>query len=160
MAEYKIVNASQLDSDLTSVANAIRTSKKTSETLEFPNGFIDAVNEMVIVQKYQGSYTFGGGLYGVCDVECGFVPDVVIAWQTSYREYSVCNVTEYNRSGSNSNVGEYDGHVPGFIAYSSGTDYGHAIYVKATDNGFRITAQVTKYGNYGTISYVAIKYTS
>lgn len=43
MAEYKVVDAEKLDADLSSVADAIRTKGGTSESLEFPQGFVNAV---------------------------------------------------------------------------------------------------------------------
>ena len=43
MAYDKIVDSTQLNSDLTSVANAIRTKGETSETLAFPSGFVTAI---------------------------------------------------------------------------------------------------------------------
>lgn len=44
MAEYKVVDAEKLDADLSSVADAIRTKGGTSESLTFPQGFVDAVD--------------------------------------------------------------------------------------------------------------------
>lgn len=44
MALDKLVDSSQLDANLTSVANAIRTKGGTSASLSFPGGFVDAVN--------------------------------------------------------------------------------------------------------------------
>ena len=43
MAVDKLVDSTQLDADLTSVANAIRTRGDTSAQLTFPNGFVDAI---------------------------------------------------------------------------------------------------------------------
>jgi len=43
MAVDKLVDSTQLDADLTSVANAIRTKGGTSEQMAFPNGFVSAV---------------------------------------------------------------------------------------------------------------------
>lgn len=43
MALDKLVDSAQLDSDLTSVANAIRTKGGTSALLAFPSGFVSAV---------------------------------------------------------------------------------------------------------------------
>ena len=43
MAPDKLVDSSQLDADLTSVANAIRTKGGTSAQLAFPSGFVSAV---------------------------------------------------------------------------------------------------------------------
>lgn len=44
MAVDKLVDSAQLDADLTSVANAIRTKGETSASLAFPNGFVSAIN--------------------------------------------------------------------------------------------------------------------
>ena len=43
MAEHKVVNTTQLDSDLTSIANAIRAKAESSDALSFPSGFVDAI---------------------------------------------------------------------------------------------------------------------
>ncbi len=43
MAVDKLVDSSQLDADLTSIANAIRTKGGTSASLAFPAGFVSAV---------------------------------------------------------------------------------------------------------------------
>lgn len=43
MAVDKLVDSAQLDADLTSVANAIRTKGGTSAQLAFPSGFVSAV---------------------------------------------------------------------------------------------------------------------
>ena len=44
MSVDKLVDSTQLDSDLTSVANAIRTKGGTSASLAFPSGFVSAIN--------------------------------------------------------------------------------------------------------------------
>ena len=43
---YKIVNSTELDSGLTSVANAIREKGEIVGTLLFPEGFVQAIAEM------------------------------------------------------------------------------------------------------------------
>lgn len=43
MAVDKLVDSAQLDSDLTSVANAIRTKSGGSSSLAFPAGFVSAI---------------------------------------------------------------------------------------------------------------------
>lgn len=45
-SEMKVVNATQLDADLTSVANAIRTRGGTTEPMSFPNGMAEAVESI------------------------------------------------------------------------------------------------------------------
>lgn len=56
MALDKLVDSTQLDSDLTSVANAIRTKGGTSAQLAFPAGFVSAINDIS-----------GGGGYAAAD---------------------------------------------------------------------------------------------
>lgn len=46
MADYKLVDSNKLDTDLTSVANAIRKRAGTSAKLEFPSGFENAVKNI------------------------------------------------------------------------------------------------------------------
>ena len=46
MALDKLVDSTQLDSDLTSVANAIRTKGGTSAELAFPSGFVSAIQNI------------------------------------------------------------------------------------------------------------------
>ena len=57
MAVDKLVDSTQLDADLTSVANAIRTKGGTSADLAFPAGFVSAVN--AIPTGGSGDYTAG-----------------------------------------------------------------------------------------------------
>ena len=46
MALDKLVDSTQLDADLTSVANAIRTKGGTSASLAFPAGFVSAIGDI------------------------------------------------------------------------------------------------------------------
>lgn len=46
MALDKLVDSSQLDTDLTSVADAIRTKGGTSASLAFPSGFVTAIGNI------------------------------------------------------------------------------------------------------------------
>lgn len=49
MALDKLVDSTQLDSDLTSVANAIRSKSGTSTQLVFPSGFVADINRLVSI---------------------------------------------------------------------------------------------------------------
>lgn len=55
------------DSDLTSVANAIRTKGSTSSALEFPNGFVSAIDDITTIEieplsvTENGTYTAAAG---------------------------------------------------------------------------------------------------
>lgn len=59
MAVDKLVDSTQLDADLTAVANAIRTKGGTSAQIAFPAGFVSAVNAIPT----------GGGGGGLSDFE-------------------------------------------------------------------------------------------
>lgn len=46
MPNYKVVNADQLDTDLTTVSDAIQAKAGTSEQLVFPDGFVSAIGDI------------------------------------------------------------------------------------------------------------------
>ena len=52
MSVDKLVDSSQLDTDLTSVANAIRTKGGTSAQLAFPAGFVSAIQTIPTGDEY------------------------------------------------------------------------------------------------------------
>ena len=52
MAVDKLVDSTQLDADLTSIANAIRTKGGTSAQLAFPAGFVSAVEAILTGDGY------------------------------------------------------------------------------------------------------------
>lgn len=64
MAIDKAIDSTQLDADLTSVANAIRTKGGTSAALAFPSGFVQAIADI----------PSGGGGISVDDYFTGAVP--------------------------------------------------------------------------------------
>ena len=84
MSVDKLVDSTQLDSDLTSVANAIRTKGGTSAQLAFPAGFVSAINAISggggAVQYKEGTFT-GDGTNHIL-VPIGFVPDLIYFWQS------------------------------------------------------------------------------
>lgn len=49
MAENKVVNTTQLDADLTTIANAIREKAGVSDALVFPDGFADVISGIASV---------------------------------------------------------------------------------------------------------------
>lgn len=63
MSENKLVNSTQLNTDLTSIANAIRTKGGTSAQLAFPQGFVSAIEAI----------SGGGGVPGIADAEAGII---------------------------------------------------------------------------------------
>ena len=62
MSLDKLVDSSQLDTDLTSVANAIRTKGGTSGQLAFPEGFVSAI-ENIPSGGASGLTLLGSGTY-------------------------------------------------------------------------------------------------
>ena len=62
MAVDKLVDSTQLDADLTAVADAIRTKGGTSASLAFPTGFVDAIDAIE---------TGGGGRFTIDDFADG-----------------------------------------------------------------------------------------
>ena len=79
MAVDKLVDSTQLDSDLTSVANAIRTKGGTSGSLAFPAGFVSAIEAI----SGGGSENFAGGSFtpasntNSATFYVGFNPDII-----------------------------------------------------------------------------------
>ena len=60
MSVDKLVDSSQLDSDLASVANAIRTKCGTSASIAFPSGFVSSINGITTgVDFIKGNFTVG-----------------------------------------------------------------------------------------------------
>lgn len=55
MSVDKLVDSTQLDSDLTSVANVIRTKGNTASLLAFPVDFRTAINALQIYNEYSGT---------------------------------------------------------------------------------------------------------
>lgn len=79
MADYLVT-----DTELTSVANAIRTKGGTSATLSFPTGFVSAINDISSGKQLKMGYftptaDVSSGDYTIVSVATlGFTPDVFI----------------------------------------------------------------------------------
>ena len=73
MSVDKLVDSTQLDSDLTSVANAIRTKGGTSASLAFPADFVSAI----------AAIPTGGGGASVADVLMGDFPSGAVSFKAT-----------------------------------------------------------------------------
>jgi hypothetical protein len=93
MAVDKLVDSTQLDADLTSVANAIRTKGGTSAQLAFPAGFVSAVEAIPTGGGGSGNYETGTLTLAsdfalstspkpIPGLQLGFVPDYFLMMQT------------------------------------------------------------------------------
>lgn len=80
MALDKLVDSTQLDSDLTSVANAIRTKGGTSAQLAFPAGFVSAIGDIPSGGGSQAYYFSDGRVY----VEDIVFPDTITNLTASF----------------------------------------------------------------------------
>jgi len=152
MANEYTVNAS----DLTSVADAIRTKGGTSAQLEFPSGFVSAIQAIksgVTVQKNSGSFTTGTN--GSATVNCGFRPDMVyIKGDTDdgYNNSQAMAFDAESRTGNlNTAMWASDGAVDIVWTRSS---TGFSVTVTLYDWDWNGTAASRK-----TYNYVAVKYT-
>ena len=95
MASDKLVDSTQLDADLTTVANAIRTKGGTSADLAFPAGFVSAIAAISgSGLKYKvGDFTLTTS--GASNTSAGIthnlgvVPKCVIVWQDTYDDDNV-----------------------------------------------------------------------
>lgn len=98
MSVDKLVDSTQLDADLTSVANAIRTKGGTSASLAFPADFVSAiaaipsgggglkydVGDFTLASDEQHIKTANGIAHNL-----GEVPKCVIIWQTTYTDDNI-----------------------------------------------------------------------
>ena len=157
MANYKFVDSDQLDEDLASVADRIRSKGGTTSPLAFPDGFntaIDAISTGVTVQVITGSYSTNSS--GSATVSCGFKPDAVLLYATggSYSSYGGIAFTAFNKTSG------------GLLIVGPSTSYAYSNHaITQTSSGFSVSA--TRYNtsfkssadSNRSIQYVAIKYT-
>lgn len=158
MANYKIVNADQLDSDLALVADSIRSKGGTSEQLAFPDGFksaIDAISKGVTIQRKTGTVSISGTDKSV---ECGFKPDAVFfTGKDPYGGTTNHGGVAFHESGATS-LGTYFSPPSTSYIMSWWT-------VTQTSTGFKVkgsklstSAQQSSESN-RSVNYIAIKYT-
>lgn len=159
MADYKFVNADQLDSDLSSIANAIRKKGGTSASMSFPNGFSSAINAIstgVTVQRKSGTFTTNSS--GEATVNCGFKPDAVF--------FTGINPMNYNNK-SHAGAAFTDDGVNSmetlFVPPSTGYLFASFVTTQAT-SGFTVkairvsTSIQTSNDSNRTVNYIAVKY--
>lgn len=63
MANYKVVDADQLDADMATVADAIRSKAGTEDALRFPDGFVSAVEGIEVGGAAEVYYSDMGQMY-------------------------------------------------------------------------------------------------
>lgn len=159
MANYKYVDADQLDEDLASVADRIRSKGGTTSPLAFPDGFnnaIDAISTGVTVQVKTGTVT---GVSGTAKtVNLGFKPDAVFFTGTEPYSNSKVHAGVAFTEANVTSVGTFFASPSTSYIYSSLT-------VAQTSTGFTVkgvrinTSFQTSNESNRSLSYIAIKYT-
>lgn len=159
MAKYKFVNVDQLDADLTTIADSIRSKSGKSGTMAFPNGFASAISGIstgITVQRKSGSFTTNtSGSATVSNL--GFKPDFVAVDGgdvDGVPSFSAVAFTEANATTVGVNIPPTRDDYA--VTYLKITQSSSGFSVSAKD--YTGTWQETNCSN-RTISYVAIKYT-
>lgn len=155
MANYVLVDAEQLDADLTSVADRIRAKGGTSAQLAFPSGFnsaVDAISTGVTVQRKSGTFTTQSG---AATVNCGFQPDIFYFTtgdsDDGYLMTGCFAFAETTNTKLNTTTWDSDDNIIDCFATRRST--GVSLSMKTYDDSWNES-------NYNaTFSYVAVKYT-
>lgn len=158
MANYKFVDADQLDADLESVAESIRSKGGTSEQLAFPDGFksaIDAISKGVTIQRKTGTVSISGTDKSV---ECGLKPDAVFFTGT----------VPYTGEAVHAGVAFTEKNVTSMATMFSGPSSSYVLSsftVTQTSTGFTVkgvklnTSLEQSNESNRSVNYIAIKYT-
>lgn len=156
MAKYKFVNTEQLDSDLTTIADKIREKANITGKLDFPSGFVTAVENSASVQISRGTVSVRSGSG---TVNCGFQPDFValvgLTYTSSSTKYEVHMAYMFSEKTTSNTceIAGWDQDVDEYYAIIANTATGFSLTnFKQTVNNS--SSNVTK-----TFNYVAVKYT-
>lgn len=121
MAVDKLVDSTQLDADLTSVANAIRTKGGTSAQMAFPTGFVSAVNAIPVAgetpningKKFDcGTFTFAEDTNAVQTINhnLGIYPEAIFVWSYNFpksieENYAMVGIMKFTNFDDSSGAG-------------------------------------------------------
>ena len=168
------------DTDLTAVANAIRTKGGTSASLSFPSGFVTAIGNIPGGAMPSGIAEIKAGEYNAETVQtttvsishgCSGTPDIIIVW-SNYKTVFTPTSKPVNGTfaggaynGPNGNkyyvyVGvSYEGTddaATGYVAGLASTDYGQIQNVGSTTFDIKCTAN-RRMGPNMTYKWIAIR---
>lgn len=140
MALNMLVDGTQLDSDLTDIADAIRQKTGKTATIEFPNGFVQEIGE--IKGEASGTYAVeGSGTFDVSDYE-----NVYVAQGTKTALGSVTIDTSTHTATFRPRVVTTEGWI------DSGSSYGSALTTTANELASG-TLNITTDGTYDVANY-------
>lgn len=92
MAVDKLIDSTQLDADLTSVANAIRTKGGTSAQMAFPAGFVSAVNAIPTGDGFSiDDFLTKDGISGDITIGINHTPYVSLEGRTAITSVTILN---------------------------------------------------------------------
>lgn len=138
MAVDKLVDSAQLDADLTSVANAIRTKGGTSADLAFPADFVSAIAAIPsgggTITKEEGTFTGNGSATINFPVARQQSPDIVIVMRSDYE-----NMTPVTDRANCCTVGAKPGLVASTYAVASSTTLSNGGCYANTSTDWRST---------------------
>lgn len=125
MAVDKLVDSTQLDADLTSVANAIRTKGGTSAQLAFPADFISAIGAIPTGggSDETGSFIAGSSQSNIT-ISVSSLHSHILIWDSVVKSDDDLTSAPY---GTKKTILEYADNNTGFVIYgainSNGTGY-------------------------------------
>jgi hypothetical protein len=140
MAVDKLVDSTQLDADLTSVANAIRTKGGTSASLAFPAGFVSAVQAIPSGGggDETGSFIAGSSQSNIT-ISVSSLHSHILIWDSVVKSDDDLTSAPYGRMKT---VLEYADNNTGFVIYGA-----------INSNGTGYTAQCNGIGRWGGNTY-------
>ena len=108
------------------------------------------------VQRKEGTCSVNSNT----NITCGFVPDIVIFWQTNttYLHHYTIALNEKTNPTTYNNV-EYDSYIQVDFQDYSQDFYLTNVYVRKLENGFNFYATNSSYSSFSPVGYLAIKYT-
>lgn len=134
MADYKVT-----DTELTSIANAIRTKVGTESLLEFPTGFVSAIGDIMSGDSYVLSGVHGNIITGTANPSApqGVHGDIYLKLLDHNTEYSTVAETYMNQNGTWVTLGTI--HLPytelEIVPFRTGTDEQIANMIAAAHYG-------------------------
>ncbi len=161
MSLDKLVDSSQLDTDLTSVANAIRTKGGTSAQLAFPAGFVSAIQAIPTgggggseVLLASGTYTESSTVNSMqIPVSCtGKATKVLVVKHTAPTQNETCKwAREYNLPAEMENAVSFLTELASYVKNTGKYSYMTTSITNGRDVGILLDAvtnptKITVYG--------------
>lgn len=159
MANVALVNIDELDADMLSLANKIRSKGNTTEKLQWPTGFesaVEAISIGITIQKKSGTFTTNSS--GESTVNCGFKPDIVIFTGTNPQNSAITHTgVAFTEANLTSITAVFAPPNTSYIVSSftvAQTSSGFTLKSVRVSTSFSSSNDSNRY-----LNYIAIKYT-